>query len=52
MQAKIQKDLDTPDQNHRYALVNRLCSIYRTAKDKKFAGRGRRPAAVRLRAPA
>jgi len=31
-------DLDTDDHNHRYNLINRLCDIYRTAKDKKLAG--------------
>lgn len=31
-------DLDTDDHNHRYNLVNQLCNIYRTAKDKKMAG--------------
>ncbi len=31
-------DLDTDDHNHRYNLINQLCNIYRTAKDKKMAG--------------
>jgi len=31
-------DLDTDDHNHRYNLINQLCNIYRTAKDKKLAG--------------
>ncbi len=31
VEKKIRQDLDTPDQNHRYNLVTRLCSIYRTA---------------------
>jgi tetratricopeptide (TPR) repeat protein len=34
VQKKIQQDLDTPNQNHRCALVCRLCSIYRTAHKK------------------
>jgi tetratricopeptide (TPR) repeat protein len=33
---KLQQDLDAPDQNHRYYLVSRLCSIYRTANNKKL----------------
>ena len=35
---KLLNDLDTPDQNHRYDLVERLCSLYRAANDKKIAG--------------
>lgn len=31
-------DLDTDDHNHRYNLINQLCNIYRTAKDKKMTG--------------
>jgi Flp pilus assembly protein TadD len=32
------KDLETPDQNHRYSLVNQLCSVYRLADQKKIPG--------------
>jgi len=38
VQRKIQDELDTPDYNHRYNLVNRLCDVYRVARDKKLAG--------------
>ena len=38
VEQKIQKVLDTHDQNHRGALVSRLCGIYRTAWHKKIAG--------------
>ena len=34
----VRDDLDTADHNHRYALVNRLCGIYRSAHNKKSAG--------------
>ncbi|MEE8451956.1 MAG: hypothetical protein V3R99_08575, partial [Thermoguttaceae bacterium] len=34
----LQKALDTNDQNHRYALINRLCGVYRAAHDKKLDG--------------
>jgi len=37
VEQKIEKDVDTHDQNHRGALVSRLCGIYRTARDKKTA---------------
>ncbi|HYW78639.1 MAG TPA: hypothetical protein VE890_03645, partial [Thermoguttaceae bacterium] len=33
---QLQKELDTGDQNHRYALINRLCGVYRAAHDKKL----------------
>jgi len=38
VQRKIQDELDTPDYNHRYNLVNRLCDVYRVARDKKLEG--------------
>jgi hypothetical protein len=33
---QLRDELDTTDHNHRYQLVNRLCSIYRSAKSKSF----------------
>ncbi|MCL4202229.1 MAG: hypothetical protein KJ000_07025 [Pirellulaceae bacterium] len=33
---QLRDELDTTDHNHRYQLVNRLCSIYRSAKHKSF----------------
>ena len=38
VQQKIQDELSTPDHNHRYNLINRLCDVYRTAHQKKLAG--------------
>ena len=38
IEAAIQKDLDGPDQNHRTRLVAQLCSVYRTAAEKRFPG--------------
>ena len=35
---RIQEELDTPDRGHRRQLINRLCSIYRTARNKKIEG--------------
>ena len=35
---RIQDELDTPDQNHRAALLSRLCTVYRTAHDVKLDG--------------
>ena len=42
VEKKLRQDLDTPDQNHRYNLVNRLNTIYRTAHRarKPRPGRG------------
>ena len=34
---KIQADLDNMDQDFRYKLVARMCTLYRAAHDKKFA---------------
>ncbi len=36
--SRLIDDLDTDDHNHRYNLVNQLCDIYRTAKDKQMTG--------------
>lgn len=33
---QLQQDLQTPDQNHRYQLIIRLCGIYRTAHSKSL----------------
>jgi tetratricopeptide (TPR) repeat protein len=33
---QLRDELETTDHNHRYQLVNRLCSIYRSAKSKSF----------------
>jgi tetratricopeptide (TPR) repeat protein len=38
VQQKIQDELGTPDNNHRYNLISRLCGVYRTAHDKKLEG--------------
>jgi predicted Zn-dependent protease len=38
LQARIQGELSTADHNHRSALVNLLCSVYRIANDKKMTG--------------
>ncbi len=38
VQRKIQNELGTPDHNHRYNLINRLCGIYRAAHQKKLEG--------------
>jgi len=38
VEAKIRDAMKTTDQNHRYTLVNQLCTIYRTAHRKKIAG--------------
>ncbi len=35
---RIQDELGTRDHNHRYALVQQLCGIYRTAHQRKIAG--------------
>ena len=35
---KMLADLANPDQNFRYNLVNRLCSLYRAGHEKEFAG--------------
>src|SRR4030067_362369 len=35
---KPQEELDTPDRGHRHQLIDRLCSIYRTARNKKIEG--------------
>jgi tetratricopeptide (TPR) repeat protein len=35
---KILADLDTHDHNHRYNLVNRLCTLYRAAHEKRLGG--------------
>ncbi len=37
-QEKLLADLPTHDQNHRYALVCRLCDLYRAAHDRRLAG--------------
>jgi tetratricopeptide (TPR) repeat protein len=36
LNAKMQKDLDDTDQNHRYQLIYQLCQVYRTAHEKKL----------------
>jgi tetratricopeptide (TPR) repeat protein len=33
---KIQKELATDDQDHRYQLITLICQVYRTAHEKKF----------------
>jgi predicted Zn-dependent protease len=33
---QLRDELETTDDNHRYQLVNRLCSIYRAAKGRSF----------------
>ena len=38
VQKKVQQDLDTPDQNHRFALAGQLCNIYRSAHNRFPAG--------------
>ena len=38
VEKKLIGDLSTPNHNHRAALVESLCTIYRTAHDKKFDG--------------
>jgi tetratricopeptide (TPR) repeat protein len=38
LNAKIQRDLAEPDQNHRYLLLRLLDRVYRTAHDKKLTG--------------
>jgi predicted Zn-dependent protease len=38
LEKKIQADLANPDPNHRWQLFQLLCSVYRTAHDKKLAG--------------
>jgi Flp pilus assembly protein TadD len=38
LHTRIQEELTTTDHNHRYTLVNLLCGVYRTAKDKKLTG--------------
>ena len=38
VQRKLQDELDTPDHNHRYQLIDRLCNVYRAGRDKKYAG--------------
>jgi predicted Zn-dependent protease len=35
---QLQANLDTGDPNHRYNLLNRLCTIFRAAHEKKFPG--------------
>jgi len=35
---KLQAELDTPDDNHRFQLLTRLLGIYRTAHERKPAG--------------
>jgi Tfp pilus assembly protein PilF len=38
VERKLRADLATPDPNHRYNLVEILCSVYRAAHDKKLTG--------------
>src|SRR5262249_6646664 len=38
VERKLRADLDTPDHNHRYALLNQLVAVYRTAHRKKVPG--------------
>jgi hypothetical protein len=38
LHARILDELTTTDPNHRYSLVNLLCRVYSTAKDKKITG--------------
>ncbi len=37
LERKIQGDLAIADSNHRYNLINLLCSVYRTAHEKKLS---------------
>jgi predicted Zn-dependent protease len=37
VEQQLIEDMATDDQNHRYNLVSRLCSLYRTAANKKIA---------------
>lgn len=36
--ARLLERLQTPEPGYRYALVSRLCQVYRTAQDQKLAG--------------
>ena len=36
--AQLQQELGTGDHNHRYNLINKLCTIYRSANEKKLEG--------------
>src|SRR5262249_7704158 len=38
LQKRIQNELNTPDHDHRYQLVQRLCMVYRTAHRVKLDG--------------
>ncbi|MCA9238647.1 MAG: hypothetical protein KDA37_00530, partial [Planctomycetales bacterium] len=38
VQRDLQQELDTPDHNHRHALVDEMCNIYATASEKKLPG--------------
>jgi hypothetical protein len=38
LEQALRKDLDTPESNHFTQLGNLLCSVYRTAKEKKLDG--------------
>ncbi len=38
LEERIREDLNTTDHNHRYQLLSRLCSIYRTSHRQKIVG--------------